>query len=245
MKTGWIVGVQSTKQIGMEDKPVWKIRVHCPFFGIRERKSGDWMGKIFVTSDLHLCHDKDFLWKARGFSSIEEHDQTLIENWNNVVMPEDTVYVLGDMMFRSRGEKTLFDDGLEKLRQLNGKLIIIRGNHDSMERIRLYEQCENVVSANNAALYIRYPETGGYNFYLSHYPTLISPEKIRSMKAALINLYGHTHQKEPFFRVDGREHPYMYCCCMDAHNCTPVLLDDVIEEIRKKRAEWQEEFSEI
>ena len=37
---------------------------------------------IWFTSDLHFCHDKEFLYKPRGFNSIEEHDTAIIQNWN-------------------------------------------------------------------------------------------------------------------------------------------------------------------
>ena len=37
---------------------------------------------IWITSDLHLQHDKPFIYEARGFSSIQEHDEAIIKNWN-------------------------------------------------------------------------------------------------------------------------------------------------------------------
>lgn len=46
---------------------------------------------IFVTSDLHIGHNKEFLYKPRGFSSIEEHDKALIENWNNLIKDYPTI----------------------------------------------------------------------------------------------------------------------------------------------------------
>ena len=51
----------------------------------------------YFTSDLHIGHDRDFIWKARGFSSIEEHDTEILKRWNSIVQPEDTVYILGDL----------------------------------------------------------------------------------------------------------------------------------------------------
>ena len=30
------------------------------------------MGKIFITSDLHFDHDRDCIWGARGYTSVEE-----------------------------------------------------------------------------------------------------------------------------------------------------------------------------
>ena len=54
--------------------------------------------------------------------------------------------------------------------------------------------------------------------------------------AQQVNLYGHTHQKEHFYK----EHPYMYCVCLDAHEMKPVLLDDIIEEVKDKRIAYEE-----
>jgi calcineurin-like phosphoesterase family protein len=56
------------------------------------------VSKIFITSDLHFGHDRGFLYEPRGFSNIESHDETVIQNWNSVVEPEDEVYILGDLM---------------------------------------------------------------------------------------------------------------------------------------------------
>lgn len=198
------------------------------------------MGNIWVTSDLHIGHDRAFLYEARGFGSIEEHDRALVENWNELVDPEDTVYVLGDVMLRHSAEDTDFSYGLSVLQKLQGKLVIIRGNHDSVNRIEKYKECSNVVSAGDAALYLNYPGERRFQFYLSHYPTIISHGKLKAMTAALINLYGHTHQKEEFYQG----HPYMYCVCLDAHEMRPVLLSSIIEEIRLKRSAYFQEKQE-
>lgn len=51
----------------------------------------------YFTSDLHIGHDKDFLYKPRGFDSIEQHDTAIVKRWNDIVTPDDTVYILGDL----------------------------------------------------------------------------------------------------------------------------------------------------
>lgn len=193
------------------------------------------MSRIWITSDLHIGHNKEFVFQNRGFDSIEEHDRTLVENWNSLVEEEDTVYILGDIMLMHDSQDTDFLYGMEIFRKLNGKLILIRGNHDSEMRIEKYRECPQVISAGDAALYLDYPNKGGYHFYLSHYPTLVSHTKLRPMKAAVINIYGHTHQTEHFYE----EHPYMYCACLDAHEMKPVLLEDIIEEIRLKKSAYE------
>ena len=57
---------------------------------------------IFFTSDLHLGHENCIRLCNRPFSSIEEMDEILIENWNHKVTGKDTVYILGDLIYRSQ-----------------------------------------------------------------------------------------------------------------------------------------------
>lgn len=198
------------------------------------------MSRVWITSDLHIGQDREFLYKERGFASIEEHDAKLLENWNSLVEPEDTVYILGDVMLRHNEEDNDFAYGLAILEQLKGRLIILRGNHDSESKLQKYRTCANVVSAGDAALYLDYEEENKYHFYLTHYPTLVSHKKLKSMRSALMNIYGHTHQKEHFYKG----HPYMYCACLDAHDMKPVLLDDIIEEIRTRKSAYREDEQE-
>jgi len=40
---------------------------------------------IWFTSDTHFSHNKDFIFKDRGFGSIQDHDETLIKNWNEKI----------------------------------------------------------------------------------------------------------------------------------------------------------------
>jgi calcineurin-like phosphoesterase family protein len=52
-------------------------------------------------------------------------NNTLVENWNDVVGKDDIVYHLGDVFYKIRS-----DDALKILHQLNGKIYVISGNHD-------------------------------------------------------------------------------------------------------------------
>ena len=186
------------------------------------------MGKIFATSDTHFGHDREFLWGPRGFTNYIDHDNTIIKNWNSVVGTEDLVLHLGDVMLGDN------EYGMNCLRQLNGTIVIIPGNHDTATRLKLYKTLPNVKVvetnieglAGIGAAYFKYKK---YNFYLSHHPTMTSNlEKAPYLKMHLINLFGHTHQQNKFYMGM----PYMFQVGMDSNNCTPVLLDDAIEMMK-------------
>ena len=81
--------------------------------------------KTYFTADLHVNHAKILQYCNRPFSSVEEMNETLINNWNDRVQPEDTVYHLGDFGWGS------VDKLLPIFNRLNGKRkILIKGNHD-------------------------------------------------------------------------------------------------------------------
>ena len=187
------------------------------------------MENVYITSDTHFGHDREFLWGPRGFSGVLEHDKKIIENWNAVVKPEDTVYHLGDVMLGDN------EYGMSCLRQLNGNIVIIPGNHDTKTRLALYETLPNVrVLKSNvpdlvpAGVYFKYKK---YMFYFSHHPTMTSNlEKDPYLRAHLINIFGHTHQKKRFYN----DIPFMFHAGLDSNNCAPVLLDDAIVAMREE-----------
>lgn len=184
--------------------------------------------KIWFTSDTHFGHIKDFLWGPRGFNSIEEHDETIIKNWNELIAPEDEVYHLGDVMLNDN------EHGLECINHLNGKIHLIVGNHDTNTRIELYKQCPNIVSID----YAKEIKIGKNYFWLCHYPTITANyDDNKSWAKHLINIYGHTHQTEKFYKVKeiSEINPYMYCVCLDAHNNRPVELNEIIEDIKNQK----------
>ena len=184
------------------------------------------MEKIWFTSDLHLCHNREFIWKKRGFDNIDEMNKAIVHNWNSIVGPDDTVYVLGDVMLKNP------EEGIELLKSLHGHIKIVLGNHDTDEREALYKTCQNVESVSLAER-INYK---GYRFFCTHYPCNTANLEKESLKKCILNLYGHTHQKSNFYE----DIPYMYHVGVDSHNCTPVSIDDIIEEMENKVAECKE-----
>lgn len=73
---------------------------------------------IYVTSDLHFGHAKQFIYEPRGFPNIVDHDEEIIKRWNELVQPEDEVYILGDLMLKDN------EHGLECLKRLMVKSIL-------------------------------------------------------------------------------------------------------------------------
>lgn len=169
---------------------------------------------IYLTSDLHFNHNKEFIYKPRGFDNIQDHNETIIQRINSTVTDEDDLYILGDLMLGNN------EAGMECLRQLYGKKHLILGNHDSTARIQLYQE-SNLFTEIAYATMIHY---NGYHFYLSHFPTFTSNLEKESLKQCTINLYGHTHQQNNFYN----DIPFMYHVGVDSHNCFPVSLDKVI-----------------
>ena len=179
------------------------------------------MNQIFAVSDLHFGHDRSFIYSPRGFSSIEEHDETIISNWNNTIDNDDDVYVLGDLMLGNN------EAGIKKLEQLNGKLHIIFGNHDTDIRKELYKSLPNVAEICGWSTVIKYRK---YHFYLSHFPTNTGNLERESLHQITLNLFGHTHQTTNFYE----DRPYVYHVGLDSHNNCPVLLDDIITDMNNK-----------
>lgn len=178
-------------------------------------------GKIFLTSDTHFGHDREFLWGPRGFRSSIEHDEAVIANWNSVVGPDDDVYVLGDLMLGNN------EWGKQCVARLNGHIHLIRGNHDTDKRWdEVYPTLRNVERIGWAYL-IHYRK---YHFYLSHFPTNTANIEAESLHQCTLNLFGHTHSKE-HFRED---YPMYYNVALDANDNTPVLLDDIIDKMKAK-----------
>ena len=68
--------------------------------------------RIFLTSDTHFGHDRDFIYEPRGFLSVKESDEEIIRRWNSIVRPDDIVYLLGDVMLNDN------DNGILSLRRI-------------------------------------------------------------------------------------------------------------------------------
>ena len=180
------------------------------------------MSNIWITSDWHFCHSRSFLYEPRGFSNEYEMNDAIIKRYNEVVQPDDDIYCLGDCMLNDN------EMGLYCIKQLKGNIHIIRGNHDSDTRIKLYSSCWNVVEICEG----KYLNYNNYHFYLSHYPCLCSNwDYDKPLKSRTISLCGHTHTKDPFADWDKG---LIYHCEVDTSACYPWHIDQIIDKIRRK-----------
>jgi len=80
--------------------------------------------RFFLTAGLRLGQPDVIETYRRPFESVEEHDKTLIDNWNEVISDDDMIWVLGDLAYGTR------DQVLRFTRRLNGRKVIMLGNID-------------------------------------------------------------------------------------------------------------------
>lgn len=132
------------------------------------------MNNTWFTSDTHFGHKNilEFEREARPFKCLEEMHEVMIDRWNRVVLNCDTVYHLGDFAFGRAN--------LKIAERLNGKKILIMGNHDS----------------HPASDYLTFfSRLFGVTFWkmciLSHVP--VHPNQLGSR--AFLNVHGHLHSK--------------------------------------------------
>lgn len=174
---------------------------------------------IWLCSDFHFCHDKEFVWKARGFSSIDEMNNEIVRRFNLFVKPNDIVYILGDCMLKDN------ITGIKFLSDLKGIKYLAYGNHDTNERLSLYEDA-HIFEDIQFGYRFKYNKC---SFWLSHYPMKMGNYKD---KHPTWNLSGHTHSTES---IDGDDS--IYNVAMDAHNCFPISIEQIMAEIKVYRDE--------
>ena len=175
---------------------------------------------IWFTSDLHFGHDKPFIYEPRGFNTVYDAAETIIERFNNVISWDDDLYILGDCML---GEDRF---GLNCLYQLPGIKHLVIGNHDSDNRIELYRKSGIFDSIEWGGRL----KNGKYSFYLSHDPMMMGNYKDKHPTWCLA---GHTHSSDKFEHGNN----CVYNVAVDAHNCCPVSFDQIMSEIIEYREE--------
>lgn len=129
---------------------------------------------IYFTGDTHFCHFNSIKHSNRPYTTVEEMDGALIDNWNSIVTNNDTVYHLGDFAWKN---PEFYKN------QLNGDIKLIRGNHDK----RYSLTCLNKL----------FSEVHDYKcIVLEDIPIILSHYAFRVWDRSHYNswhLYGHSH----------------------------------------------------
>lgn len=185
------------------------------------------MPNTFIVSDTHFSHRgivkflrADGVTKERPWDNIEEMDEALIENWNSVVRPTDTVIHLGDVVINR--------SALPILEKLNGVKKLVKGNHDVFRLEEYTPYFKDILGSKSYD-----------DFILTHIP--VHEASIERWKG---NIHGHLHSNrvmtleyrncDTFQVID----PRYLCVSMEHINYTPISWEDC-----KKRFEEQQDVA--
>lgn len=135
----------------------------------------------FYISDWHYGHGNIIRLDNRPFSSVEEMNKTLVDNWNRVVTNADTVYVVGDMFWCKSAES------VEVLKRLKGNKFLIKGNHDRSNDNTFKKQFVKITEYMEV-------EDNGNKIVLCHYPIPCFKNHFYGWK----HFYGHVHTTKEY-----------------------------------------------
>lgn len=177
------------------------------------------MADIWFISDTHFFHenilkftDNDGRLIRPGFSCAEEMNEHMVERWNGVVKPQDKVWHLGDVAFKTTEKANQLDHLLSRL---NGHKRMLVGNHDNLKSVALMHRFEKV------ELWKGFKEEG---FTCTHIPL-----RLDSLRDGTVNVHGHTHQ-------NWLRDPGYINVCVEPRNYTPVHMDELLVEVREEAA---------
>ena len=160
------------------------------------------MSQVRFITDLHLSHAN--MAKRRGFSTIEEHDEHVITQWNSVVHKRDVTYILGDVTMEKSAPYHLLD-------KLNGIKHVVLGNHDRRQDVKkLLDYVESIAGM------IQYK-----GIMLTHCPIHPMELEYRFNK----NIHGHIHDK--VVMLNGCPDPRYFCVSCEQVNFLPKSLEDL------------------
>ena len=186
--------------------------------------------KVFFVSDTHFNHENIIKFSDRPFKDVEEMDRKLIENWNNKVPKDGLVFHLGDFAWGG-------SDVWKKIReQLNGEIVLIKGNHDIKNMSSTAEQTLFKFTTQQMLI-----EVEGRKMYLNHYPFLCYAGVYRDQQGLIFQAYGHVHSGP---NKKGKDMPRLaytfptqYDVGVDNNNYEPISWHELNEKIQKQLKE--------
>lgn len=170
----------------------------------------------WFTSDTHFSHRNIINFRKndkplRDYPDYESMNENMIEIWNSRVQPEDTVYHLGDVAFALNEL-----DSLKNVYRLNGKKILVMGNHD-------YSAANYIDAFDKVAGSIELNFGSGARSILTHIPVHTSQVEHRFK----FNIHGHLH-------ADQIDDPRYLCVSVEQFGMGPISKSDVKEIFIKR-----------
>ncbi len=162
------------------------------------------MNKIYLIANTHFNHNNIIKYCNRPFKDIEEMNKSIINNWNSIVDKDDIVYHLGDFL--------LGDNISDFVSKLNGKIYLVRGNHDG-KSINFY----NNIGLEVAPTKIRLDE---YKIILSHRPL-----EDNQIPDDYINIHGHIHNAKLDGSFDSSKHK---CVSVEVVDYRPIEIRNLL-----------------
>jgi calcineurin-like phosphoesterase family protein len=197
--------------------------------------------KIYISSDLHLGHQKNFVWEARKFTSVEAHDEGVIGRINDIVRPNDILILLGDFCLNTPLSK--FNEYLSRI--LCGNIYMLFGNHPNPHYKEVYRPLVKQVLGDNytdqsEVFPLRYRNVVYYGHYLEvslngqfavlcHYAI----SSWNNMVSGAWMLHGHEHSTILNHSPSGRDGKILDVG-MDGHNCTPWAYEELKQVMDQK-----------
>jgi calcineurin-like phosphoesterase family protein len=182
---------------------------------------------VFFTSDLHIGHDNAIGFDKRPFANVEEMERELVRRWNAKVKPGDLVYVLGDMIWKKQDHEVH-----ELLKELNGQIILIKGNHDRFwKNSKTQKLLAGVKEKDDICVTLM--DGTNVRVILSHY---FEPFYL-GQRYNGVHLYGHFHNSQEHYDaleiiqmlIDKGYNIRAYNVGCMHWNYEPVTLDEILE----------------
>ena len=163
---------------------------------------------IYFTADLHLGHAGIIRVRNRPFTDADEMNEALVQYYNAVVHKNDICYILGDLAHKQSKEETA-----RLVKRLNGRKILIRGNHDGGIDESLFDHvCDfETISVSESVC------------ALMHYPLLSWPKEHRGS----FMLHGHIHSGPEYNEQNRAAGILRYDVGVDANNFCPISFEQI------------------
>lgn len=82
---------------------------------------------IYAIADLHLDITKEKDMSVFG-GNWENYEEKIFKNWQNLIKEDDLVLIAGDISWAMKIDDVKLD--LNRIEKLNGRKILLKGNHD-------------------------------------------------------------------------------------------------------------------